>query len=106
MDRENIEKAEMTFDGISAAPGIAIGEAFVVNVEDFSVDDERIGVDLIEPEIERFEQALDETEQELKALATALEDEMGRDHAKLLDSHILMIADEVMRKDTVDMISN
>jgi phosphotransferase system enzyme I (PtsI) len=106
MDRDKIEKIEMIFDGIPASPGIAIGEAFVVNVEDVSVDDERIGVDLIEPEIERFEEALAETEKELRDLSRALAEEMGKEHAKILDSHIMMLADQVMRQETIDMISN
>ncbi len=104
MDREKTEKPEMIFEGIAASPGIAIGEAFVVNVEDLSVDHERIGADMVESEIARFEQALDETEKELKDLALALEEEMGREHAKILDSHILMLADEVMRRETIEMI--
>ena len=69
MDRDRIEKKEMIFDGIAAAPGIAFGEAFVINVEDFSVDDERIGEDLVESEISRFEEALVDTKKELQALA-------------------------------------
>ena len=106
MDREHIEKTEMIFEGIPASPGIAFGEVFVINVEDLSVEDERIGVDLVEGEISRFEEALDDTKKELKDLSCVLEEEMGKEHAKILDSHILMLADEVMRKDTVDMISN
>jgi len=106
MDREKIEKAEMIFDGIPAAPGIAFGEAFVLNVEDLSVDDERINADQVDDEIVRFESALVETEKELEALAHALEEEMGRDHAKILDSHIMMLADEVMRNETKNMITS
>lgn len=106
MDREKIEKTEMIFDGIPAAPGIAFGEAFVLNVEDLSVDDERISSDQVADEIARFESALVETEKELEALAHALEEEMGRDHAKILDSHIMMLADEVMRNETKDMITS
>ena len=105
MNREKTRKAEMIFDGIAAAPGIAFGEAFVINVEDLSVDDEQIDADQVEEEISRFQNALDETEKELKDLANLLEEEMGKEHAKILDSHILMVADEVMRKETVDMIS-
>ncbi len=106
MDREKIEKTEMIFDGIAAAPGIAFGEAFVINVEDLSVDDERIGAGQVADEISRFEAALAATEKELKDLAHVLEEEMGKEHAKILDSHILMLGDEVMRKETVDMISD
>jgi len=105
MDHEKAEKIEMTFEGIPASPGIAFGDAFVINVEDLAVDDERIGEDLVESEIERFGEALDETERELRELSRVLEEEMGKEHAKILDSHILMLGDEVMRKETIDMIS-
>ncbi|MCK4549986.1 MAG: phosphoenolpyruvate--protein phosphotransferase, partial [Candidatus Krumholzibacteria bacterium] len=105
MDLEKIEKPEMIFDGIAAAPGIAFGEAFVINVEDLSVDDERIGAGQVADEVSRFESALVATEKELKDLAHVLEEEMGKEHTKILDSHILMLSDEVMRKETVDMIS-
>ncbi len=60
----------------------------------------------MEGEISRFEEALDETEKELKELSRVLEEEMGMEHAKILDSHILILSDEVMHKDTVDMISS
>ena len=69
MDRDKIEKTEMIFDGIAASPGIAFGEAFVLNVEDLSVDDERIGADLVDAEVSRFEEALVETEKELQDLS-------------------------------------
>lgn len=104
MDRERVEKSEMIFSGIPASPGIAFGEAFVINIEDLPVGDEPIPPDEVEPEIKRFEEALEQTEQELANLSRTLEEEMGREHAKILDSHILMLADEVMRTETIEMI--
>jgi len=105
MDREQVEKTEMIFEGIAASPGIAFGEAFVVNVEDLSVEDERIGADMVDAEVSRFETALQDTEKELKDLAHILVEEMGKEHAKILDAHIMMLSDEVMRRETVDMIT-
>ena len=104
MDRERVEKEEMIFSGIPASPGIAFGEAFVINIEDLPVGDEPIRAEDVEPEIKRFEEALEQTEKELQDLSRTLEEEMGREHAKILDSHILMLADEVMRAETVEMI--
>lgn len=104
MDRERVEKKEMIFTGIPASPGIAFGEAFVINIEDLPVGDEPIRQEDVESEIKRFEEALDETERELSALSRSLEEEMGREHAKILDSHILMLADEVMHNETIEMI--
>ena len=37
MSKEKSKKKEMVFNGIPAAPGIAFGEAFVVNVEEIPV---------------------------------------------------------------------
>lgn len=104
MDRERAEKKEIVFTGIPVSPGIAFGEAFVLNVEEFSIDEEPIEESEVDREIESFEQALKQTEIELKDLSETLEEEMGREHAKILDSHILMLADEVMRDETLDMI--
>ena len=104
MDRERREKKEMIFTGIPASPGIAFGEAFVINIEDLPIGDEPIRPEDVEPEIERFEEALQETERELADLSRTLEEEMGREHAKILDSHILMLADEVMRTETIETV--
>ena len=92
---------EMIFHGIPASPGIAFGEAFVVNVEDIPVTADRVPPDQIELEVQRFETALQETEAELRKLHKQLEDEMGVEHAKILDSHRMILADEVAHKDTI-----
>ena len=97
MDRERIEKKEMVFTGIPASPGIAFGEAFVINVEDLPIEDEPVASAEVGREIRRFEKALGQTERELTDLSRTLEEEMGKEHAKILDSHILMLADETMR---------
>jgi phosphotransferase system enzyme I (PtsI) len=98
------EHAEEVFHGIPASPGIAIGEAFVVNVEDLAVSEDHISADRVQAEIALFESALKETEVELDKLHRTLEDEMGEDHAKILDSHRLILADEQMKKDTISLI--
>ncbi|HER43850.1 MAG TPA: phosphoenolpyruvate--protein phosphotransferase, partial [Candidatus Eisenbacteria bacterium] len=76
------EQKEKIFHGIPASPGIAFGEAFVVNVEDIPVAAEEVPPDQVELEVRRFETALRETEEELRNLHQQLEDEMGAEHAK------------------------
>jgi phosphotransferase system enzyme I (PtsI) len=95
------KKKEMIFNGIPASPGIASGEAFVVNVEDIPVTAERVPEDRVEFEVKRFETALIETEEELRKLRKQLEEEMGVEHAKILDSHRMIVTDEMARKDTI-----
>lgn len=104
MGNEEIEKKETMFHGIPAAHGIAFGEAFIVSTEDIPISVEKIPGDQVEEEIKRFEKALEETEAELQKLRKRLEHDMGEDHAKILDSHSMILADEVARDETVKWI--
>ncbi len=104
MSDAKTDKKEMTFTGNPASPGIAFGEAFVVNVEDQPITEESIADDAVEVEVERFLAALTETEDELRKLHQELEDEMGEEHGKILDTHRMILADEIMRNDTIRAI--
>ena len=104
MRKKNSEKKEMIFNGIPAAPGIAFGEVFVVNVDELPVTPDPISSREVKPEIAEFEDALKRTGIELSELHKALAAEMGEDHAKILDSHIMILADEMMKNETIDLI--
>jgi phosphotransferase system enzyme I (PtsI) len=104
VDDAKAERKEQTFNGISASPGIAFGEAFVMNVEDLPVAEEHIAADQINAEIERFQAALAQTEKELQKLVRSLEDEIGEEHGKILDSHRMILKDELVRSETIKMI--
>ena len=104
MDDAKTEKKEITFNGTPASPGIAFGEAFVVNVEDLPVAEEHIGAGEVDAEIGKFEDALAQTEKELQKLVRSLEEEIGEEHAKILDSHRMILKDELVRSETITMI--
>lgn len=104
MDRDKVKKKELIFEGIPVSPGIAFGEAYVVNVEDLPISAETIPEDRIADEVKRFETALEETEAELRALHRSLEDDLGQEHAKILDSHRMILSDDIVRKETVRRI--
>ncbi len=87
----------MTFSGIPASSGIAFGEAFVVNVEDLPVEEEHIAADRIDAEIKRYRDALARTEKELQKLVSSLEEEIGEEHGKILDSHLMILKDEFVQ---------
>jgi phosphotransferase system enzyme I (PtsI) len=104
VDDAKVEKKERIFNGIAASPGIAFGEAFVINVEDLPVAEEHIAADHIDAEIEKFQDALLQTERELQKLVRSLEDEIGEEHGKILDSHRMILKDELLRSETINMI--
>lgn len=104
MHSDQSKDKEIIFNGIPASPGIAFGEAFVVNVEDLPVSADMLHDDRVEKEVRLFKGALKETEIELDKIHRTLEDEMGEEHAKILDSHRLILFDEQMKDDTVNLI--
>ncbi len=104
MDDARADRGEMVLSGIPASPGIAFGDAFVVNVEDLPVDDERIPAGRVDAEVERYREALAKTERELQKLVSSLEEEIGEEHGKILDSHRMILGDEFVRGETIKVI--
>jgi phosphotransferase system enzyme I (PtsI) len=98
-------KQEMVRFGISAAPGIVIGPAFVLDTEeDLSVPRTRITADKVEDEVARFKQALEVTRGELLQIKANLADRMGEDHARIFDAHMMILDDVMVIEDTEALI--
>lgn len=98
------DKDEIVRYGISAAPGIVIGKAFVMDSEDLDVPHIRIPQKDVEDEIARFKEALEVTRGELLQIKSDLADRMGEDHAKIFDAHLLILDDVMVVEDTVALV--
>ena len=79
--------------GIPAAPGIAIGRAFVYLDDVIRVPKYTISEDDIDHERVRFDQASERATKELEQLKSNVSSEMEEERKQLLDAHILMIRD-------------
>jgi len=98
-------KEEIIRFGISAAPGIVIGRAFVVDAEEtLGVPRTRIPQEKVEEEIQKFKRALELTRGELLQIKTDLSEKMGEDHAKIFDAHLLILDDVMVIEDTEALI--
>jgi phosphotransferase system enzyme I (PtsI) len=96
-------REEITFVGISAAPGIVIGPAFVLNSQTLSVPDSRVSPDETAREVARLKDAIDATRDELTEIKTRLATQLGEDHAKIFDAHLLIL-DDVMVVDDAEAL--
>jgi phosphotransferase system enzyme I (PtsI) len=98
-------REEVVRFGISAAPGIVIGRAFVIDAdEDLSVGKTRIPGDTVDAEIAKFRSALADTREELLQIKTSLADSMGEDHARIFDAHLLILDDVMVTEDTEALV--
>ena len=84
-----------TIQGIPVSSGIAIGRAFVLDAVERYVPERKSAED-VESEIERLWLAIGGALEELKALRTKTEEELGADPAKILDFHIGILQDPTL----------
>ncbi len=103
-------KPEFVLKGIPAAPGIAIGSAFLMDQQDFIVPERAITDDEIFVEIARFEEAVGDTRREIQGIKEKIAMQVGAIDAQIFDAHLLvledcMLIDEVKKRIRSDKFS-
>lgn len=95
---------ERIFQGIGISPGVAIGEAFVIEMAKPVVWMHRVEDEQLDQEIERFEKAVEETKSGINSIKRQIGQELGDDHAYIFDAHLLMLEDPILIDGTKDYI--
>jgi phosphotransferase system enzyme I (PtsI) len=85
--------------GIAASPGIAIGKAYVVEDDDIVVERIEIPREKIREEVTRFKAAQKATHRDLDAAEQKVLKVLGKQHAKLIDAHRLILKDSLITAD-------
>ncbi len=93
-------------NGIGVAPGVAIGKAFHVDNDEVPIVSYHLDHESqIAEEIERFEQAIRETEGDLEKIKENLPKEF-KDHASILDTYLMILKDRMIFNQTIDIIKH
>src|SRR5689334_19668604 len=95
---------EVVLKGIPAAPGIAIGPAYIIDKQDLVVPARSILEEEIPIEIARFEEALIKTREQISTLQRKIGEEMGIEHAQIFDAHLLVLEDRMLIEDVIKRI--
>lgn len=93
------------FTGIAAAPGIAIGPAFLLEDEDFCVVEVKIPESEIKKEINRYKEALTKTNQEMEKTKNKIDTLLGREYGRLAEAYQLILDDPIFKRDVIKKIS-
>ncbi len=83
----------LVLKGISASPGVAIGPAVLLPEEHFALSRQYIADNEIAAETARFNQASDQTLNELDACEQKVLDSLGSEYANLISTHKLILQD-------------
>jgi phosphotransferase system enzyme I (PtsI) len=93
----------MELKGIGVSPGIAVGEALIVQREAVPVFRLPLSAEAVEPEVQRLTRALEESRQQLHAIKDRLSPAEGP-HAYIFDAHLLMLDDPLLLDRAVAVI--
>lgn len=95
---------EIRLRGVAVSPGIVIGKAYVRRPDEIVVPNFVVDAGKVDEEIERLHAGLEVTRTEIRAAQERLAEQIGDDHAKLFDAHLLMLEDVKAIEDTEQLI--
>jgi phosphoenolpyruvate-protein phosphotransferase (PTS system enzyme I) len=90
--------------GIAVSPGVAIGEALVMDNEGFRIPRRFVARDAVDNELERLQQATAAAAAEIQANRDAVAIELGAQYAAIFDAHLQMLTDPKLRSELESLI--
>ncbi len=95
---------EIVLRGIGGSPGICIGKAYLVDKGGVDVVRKyRLAADKLEAEMNRFKEAVQKAKDELHNILADTPEEL-RDHARILESHLILLKDKMLYGRTIEII--
>jgi phosphoenolpyruvate-protein phosphotransferase (PTS system enzyme I) len=90
--------------GIGSSPGIAIGEAYLVNRARIAAIDRKILPEQVDAEIAAFRDALARSRRQLQDVRREAEDPQLSEHLYIIDTHLLILDDQMLVENTIRTI--
>jgi len=97
-------KGERTFRGIPVSAGVVRGKVLVITTSRDTVPQRSISEDGIPAEMQRLEQALIQTRQEILAVQQKVADNLGAADANIFDAHLLVLEDPTLLDETTRLM--
>jgi len=94
-------KKSIVFKGIPAAPGIVIGEAYLLDSEEIAVSKKRVKDSELSSEINRFKEALIKTKEQIVKIKDNISREMGAEHGEIFSAHLLVLEDTMIIEEVI-----
>ncbi len=90
--------------GIAVSPGVAIGEALVMDNEGFRIPRRFVARDTVEGELERLGKAIGAAGKEISHNRDAVSQELGHKYGAIFEAHLQMLNDAQLRNELEEMI--
>jgi len=90
--------------GIAVSPGVAIGDALVIDNEGFRIPRRFVSRDTVEDELERLHRAIQAAGEEIIHNRDTIGQELGEKYAGIFEAHLQMLQDARLRSELEEMI--
>jgi phosphotransferase system enzyme I (PtsI) len=90
--------------GIAVSPGVAIGEALVIDNEGFRIPRRFVARDAVEAELDRLGKAITGAGEEIARNRDAVNRELGDKYGAIFEAHLQMLNDSRLRNELEEMI--
>ncbi|HUT90887.1 MAG TPA: phosphoenolpyruvate--protein phosphotransferase [Thermoguttaceae bacterium] len=91
-------------EGIAVSPGVAIGEALVMDNEGFRIPRRFVSRDAVEDELDRLDKAIVAASEEIARSRDAVSQELGEKYGAIFEAHRQMLEDTGLRGELEEMI--
>ncbi len=86
-----------TLQGIAASPGVAIGEALIVDNEGFRIPRRFVTRDAVDEELQRLDNAIEAAAAEIARNHETISQQLGDHYGAIFSAHLLMLRDARLR---------
>ena len=93
-----------TKQGIGVSPGVAIGPAVVVDIEEYDIPQRHVPVDLAQAELARLDKAVSLSKSEILDLRKRTAERIGKETAAIFDFHLGLLKDKELNGKFADTI--
>lgn len=90
--------------GIAVSPGVAIGEAMVLDHEGFRIPRRFLQRGAVEIELGRLKEAIEASTAEIEINRQRISEQLGDDYASIFSAHVQMLNDPRLRQELEEMI--
>ncbi len=95
----------LSFHGIGASPGVALGHAFVIDRRRVRTPKLRLEAAELDSELMRLKTAIDLSDHQLQDIKDRLASSDGHDHSPILEAHRLMLRDPMLVDEAIKLIT-
>lgn len=103
-EREAAPPAGSTLRGTPVAPGLVLGLVHRKDYDLLKTPPQRVPLDQVESELNRFHKSLFESRRQLEDLKGRLQGKVPSDHVRILDTHLTLLKDSVFLSDVENLI--